>query len=131
MKQLFSLLALILVISLSGCFATQKTTNSEKTNVNPSVKTNASLLDQLRASPGLIIRGNGENAQIFMRGISSINNPKEVLFIIDGSMVGNFSRAAFSVNPQNIKRIEVLKNPADIASYGFNGSGGVVLITTE
>ena len=55
----------------------------------------------------------------------------QVLFIINGSQVGNFSRAAFSVNPQEIKRIEVLKNPSDIASYGIVGSGSVVMITTE
>ena len=64
-----------------------------------------------------------------MRGISSINNPNEVLFIVNGTQVGNFSGVS-TISPQEVKRIEVIKNPGDLAIYGLRGSGGVVLITT-
>ena len=129
MKKTITLLTLLLVFSSSGCSAS-KATIKEKVKVETPSNANISLLDQLRRYSGLIIRGNGQNAQIFLRGISSINNPKEVLFIIDGTQVGSFSRGASSLNPQEIKRIEVLKNPSDIAAYGIMGSGGVVLVTT-
>ena len=127
MKKTITLLTLLLVFSSSGCSASKATI---KEKVETPSNANISLLDQLRRYSGLIIRGNGQNAQIFLRGISSINNPKEVLFIIDGTQVGSFSRGASSLNPQEIKRIEVLKNPSDIAAYGIMGSGGVVLVTT-
>lgn len=116
-----------------GCSATKSKASEKKEAVaqKNDINSNVNLIDQLRRYSGLSIRGDGQNAQIFLRGISSINNPREVLFIINGAQVGNFSRAASQLNPQEIKRIEVLKNPSDIASYGFIGSGGVVLITTQ
>ena len=130
LKKTITLFTLLLIFLSSGCSATKATTN-EKVKVETPSNTNISLLDQLRRSPGLIIRGSGQNAQIFLRGISSINSPKEVLFIINGTQVGSFSRGASSLSPQEIKRVvEVLKNPSDIAAYGIMGSGGVVLVTT-
>ena len=132
-KRNILLVLMTLFLVTLGCSASRSTTSEKPKAVEEKSQANlnVSLIDRLRRYSGLSIRGDGENAQIFLRGISSINNPKEVLFIINGSQVGNFSRAAFSVNPQEIKRIEVLKNPSDIASYGIVGSGGVVLITTE
>ena len=129
LKKVITLFTLLLIFLSSGCLATKSTTN-EKVKVETPPNANISLLDQLRRSPGLIIRGSGQSAQIFLRGISSINSPKEVLFIINGTQVGSFSRGASSLSPQEIKRIEVLKNPSDIASYRIMGSGGVVLVTT-
>jgi TonB-dependent SusC/RagA subfamily outer membrane receptor len=35
------------------------------------------------------------------------------------------------VAPQDIEKIEVLKNPADIAVYGMRGGNGVIKITTK
>jgi TonB-dependent SusC/RagA subfamily outer membrane receptor len=34
------------------------------------------------------------------------------------------------LNQYDIERIEVLKNPADVAIYGMRGANGVVRITT-
>jgi outer membrane cobalamin receptor len=101
LKKIITLFTLLLIFSSSGCSATKATTN-EKVKVETPSNANISLLDQLRRSPGLIIRGSGQNAQIFLRGISSINSPKEVLFIINGTQVGSFSRGASSLSPQEI-----------------------------
>ena len=92
---------------------------------------NMSLLDRLRQQAGLVIRGSDASAEIYLRGVSSVNNPKQVLFVIDGAQVGDFSRAASTLNPLEIGSIRVLKNPQDIAQYGFMGAGGVVIITTK
>ncbi|MEK9614417.1 MAG: TonB-dependent receptor plug domain-containing protein [Flavobacteriaceae bacterium] len=118
---------LLLLLLFTACYATQSTVESQ----SPSVKPNIGLLDRIQNYPGIYTRGQGENAQVFLRGISSINNPNEVLFIVNGAQVGNFSRAAFMINPMAIKSIQVLKNPTDIAIYGFVGSGGVILVETE
>ena len=56
---------------------------------------------------------------------------KEVLFILDGLQVGNYSKIVNIVNPSDIKSITVLKNASDIAIYGFVGSGGVIIIKTK
>ena len=120
MKNYF-LLSLLLSLVIASCSSTTSITR-EDNNQNME---NVSLIDQLKSYPGLSIRG----TQVFMRGISSINNPNEVLFIVNGTQVGNFSGVS-TISPQEVKRIEVIKNPADLALYGLRGSGGVVLITT-
>ena len=124
MKNYFLLSLLIgsLMFSCSSTSTLSKETSKEETS---SGMENVPLIDQLRRYPGLRIRGN----QVYLNGISSVNTPNEVLFIVNGAQVGNFSSVP-ELNPQTIKRIEVLKNPADFAQYGMMGSGGVVLITT-
>ena len=92
---------------------------------------NVSLLDRLRMFPGIVTRGQGQNAQVFIRGISAVHTPKEVLFIVNGTQVGTYSRAVFLLNPVEIINIRLLKKATEIAPYGFSGSGGVVVISTQ
>ncbi len=96
-----------------------------------SKSSNISLLNRIRSNPGIYIEGGGENAKIYTKGITSINNQKEVLFILNGVQVGKFSQIVNILNPESIKSITVLKNANDIAIYGFRGSGGVILIKTQ
>ena len=99
--------------------------------INISKSSNVSLLNRIRSNPGIYIEGVGENAKVYTKGISSINNQKEVLFILNGVQVGTFSQIVNILNPESIKSITVLKNANDIAIYGFRGSGGVILIKTK
>jgi len=113
-----------------------KTTVSNSSNIYEARtlinKSGISLLNKIRTSPGIIIQGNDEeNARVYTRGINSINFPKEVLFILDGFQVGTFSQIVNILDPNDIKSIRVLKNGADLAIYGFRGSGGVILIKTK
>ena len=113
-----------------------KTTVSNSSNIFDSRtlknKSSISLLNKIRTSPGIIIQGNDEeNARVYTRGMSSINFPKEVLFILDGLQVGTFSQIVNILDPNDIKSIQVLKNGSDLAIYGFRGSGGVILIKTK
>jgi TonB-dependent SusC/RagA subfamily outer membrane receptor len=62
--------------------------------------------------------------QIRIRG--SDNPP---LVIVDGTPLDNSSIPL--INSYDIERIEVLKNPADVALYGARGANGVVRITTR
>ena len=94
-------------------------------------KSNVSLLNRIRSNPGVYICGNDEFAKVYIKGVTSINFQKEVLFILDGLQVGNYSKIVNIVNPSDIKSITVLKNASDIAIYGFVGSGGVIIIKTK
>ena len=62
------------------------------------------------SNPGIYIEGVGINAKVFTKGVSSINNQKEVLFILNGVQVGAFSQIVYILNPESIKSITVLKN---------------------
>lgn len=121
--------ALFLLIAVS-CSSTKTTASAASTEEGQNMG-NMSLLDRLRQQAGLVIRGSDSSAEIYLRGVSSVNNPKQVLFIIDGAQVGDFSRAASTLNPLEIGSIRVLKNPQDLAQYGFMGAGGVIIIKTK
>lgn len=128
MKNIF-----ILIFTLIGCnTAIKKNIDSFKPNeINVSNSSNISLLNRIRSNPGIYIEGVGENARVFTKGVTSINNQKEVLFILNGVQVGAFSQIVNILNPESVKSITILKNANDIAIYGFRGSGGVILIKTK
>lgn len=79
--------------------------------------------------PGLISKqSNGQpgydNASLYVRGVGSGDG--KVLVVVDGIV-----RSFPSIPPEEIESITVLKDAASAAVYGFNGSGGVILITTK
>ncbi len=128
MKNIF-----ILIFTLIGCNTTiKKNVDSFNPNeINVSKSSNVSLLNRIRSNPGIYIEGVGLNAKVFTKGVSSINNQKEVLFILNGVQVGSYSQIVNILNPESIKSITILKNANDISIYGFKGSGGVILIKTK
>ena len=83
-------------------------------------------------APGVQVTMNsgqpGENAQIRIRGISSLNTGSEPLWVIDGiPYEGNLN----SVNPDDIESMTILKDAASAALYGARGANGVVMVTTK
>ena len=65
-------------------------------------------------------------SQIRIRGIGTINDSNP-LYIVDGMPVGGIDY----LNPNDIERIEVLKDAASGAVYGARAANGVVLVTTR
>jgi TonB-linked SusC/RagA family outer membrane protein len=65
-------------------------------------------------------------AQITLRGVTSLKAGAEPLVIIDG-IPGSLT----SVAPADIESIDVLKDGSAAAIYGTRGSNGVILITTQ
>ena len=68
----------------------------------------------------------GADAEIRIRGGSSINNSNDPLILVDG-----VERSMEGLNPNDVQSIEVLKDAASTAIYGSRASNGVVLITTK
>ena len=66
-------------------------------------------------------------AQVRVRGVGSING-SDPLYIIDGFAV---SGGIDYLNPNDIERIEVLKDAASGAVYGARAANGVILVTTK
>ena len=84
--------------------------------------------------PGLqfIRQGNGRTV-LRIRGTNSINNDREPLLIVDGIPLRSesFSSALSGLLPQDILRVDVLKDVASTSIYGMAGAGGVIIITTR
>ena len=64
--------------------------------------------------------------KITIRGVSSVRNTSEPLFVVDGSIVSGIDH----IIPNNVKEINVLKD-AEASIYGAQGSSGVIVITTK
>ena len=128
MKRNFIFFILLIIYSCE----INKNIGGNKTRSNINIRENVSILNQIRRNPGIYIQGNDEqSAKVFIRGITSINFQKEVLFILDGLQVGAFSQIVNILDPNDVKNIQVLKNASDLNIYGFRGSGGVIIIKTR
>ena len=115
-----------------NCTINKKNTKSFNSNeIKVTNSGNISLLNRIRTHPGIYIEGSEETARVYTKGINSINNQKEILFVLNGIKVGNYTQIAKILNPTDIKNITILRNASDIALYGFNGSGGVILVKTK
>ncbi|MBA4166885.1 MAG: TonB-dependent receptor [Chitinophagaceae bacterium] len=69
----------------------------------------------------------GGSISIRVRGVGSINSTNEPLYVVDGVPYGSLN----AINPNDIERIDVLKDAAAASIYGSRASNGVVLVTTK
>ena len=67
------------------------------------------------------------NGTIQIRGSQTLQGPAEALVLVDGAVCSNIN----TINPNDIKSVEVLKDAGSTAIYGSRGGNGVVLITTK
>ena len=73
----------------------------------------------------------GGGMQMRLRGVTSINGASEPLYVVDDTPLVSGHNGIVFLNPNDIAKIEVLKNPADVGVYGVRGSNGVIKITTK
>ena len=90
-----------------------------------------SVLANLQGSnPGVNITqttGRGGSYSIEIRGKSSINSKTTPLYVVDGVMCDDIDW----LNPQDIERIDILKDASSTAIYGSRATAGVVMVTTK
>ena len=120
---------LLFIMILLGCNIYKEPNNMDE--IKSIQNNNISLLDRIRSNPAIRINGNNLNAKVYINGINSIYHQKEVLFVLDGLKVGKYSEVANLIGNSDIESINILKEPSDLALYGFIGSGGVVLIKSN
>ena len=65
--------------------------------------------------------------RVMIRGIGTINSSSDPLYVVDGVVMEDFHL----LNPNDIERIEVLKDASSAAIYGARGANGVILVTTK
>ena len=91
--------------------------------------------------------GPGASSNVIIRGVSSLNQTNQPLYVINGIPVesqpsvantgGQYDNspdlgdAISNINPDDIETISVLKGAAASALYGYRAKAGVILITTK
>ena len=87
----------------------------------------------------------GAGTSMRLRGVTSINGSQEPLIVVDGYILEDYDADEFDpnnmdeekfatllqVNPEDIQKINVLKDAAATAIWGSRGSNGVIEITTR
>jgi TonB-linked SusC/RagA family outer membrane protein len=118
------------------------------------MRTDVSSLDQMLQGkvPDLISVSNsgeiGVAPKIRIRGTSTLIGNREPLWVVDGIVVADpveispeelndpdyvnrIGNAIAGLNPQDISRIDVLKDAAATAIYGTKAANGVIVVTTK
>jgi TonB-dependent SusC/RagA subfamily outer membrane receptor len=72
----------------------------------------------------------GTDPQIVIRGIGTLTAGRNPLIVVDGFPLTEGS-SLNSINPQDIEKIDILKDPSSAAIYGSRAANGVVIITTK
>ncbi|WP_039866883.1 SusC/RagA family TonB-linked outer membrane protein, partial [Pedobacter sp. BAL39] len=90
--------------------------------------------------------GVGASSNVVIRGISSISQTNQPLYVVNGIPMENKPNSSLgsqwdnvpdlgdaigNLNPDDIETISVLKGAAASALYGYRGKAGVILITTK
>lgn len=90
----------------------------------------------------------GSSTNINIRGITSLQNGNQPLFVVDGIPISNdldrtnggplgtlggaqTSNRALDIDPESIESINILKGPAAAALYGSRAASGAIIITTK
>ena len=89
----------------------------------------AQLLQGKVAGLSIARPGGNPNAgfEIRLRGLSTIGTGTSPLIVVDGQIGADLN----SIDPNDIKSMDVLKDGSSAAIYGTRGSAGVIIITTK
>lgn len=105
-----------------GSISSKSITERNFTNALEAVQGNVAGV-QISPSTGRI----GDGFNITIRGNNSLNDDSNPLYVVDGVPIDNID----FLNPQDIARIDILKDASSTAIYGSRGSNGVVLVSTK
>lgn len=124
-----------------------QTVNSDALNGNKSANFMNSLAGKVA---GVNINagaaGPGSSTRVVMRGVKSLANNDNALYVIDGIPMFDINSGSESgstmnkqpgtstvadLNPEDIESLSVLSGPSAAALYGSEAAGGVILINTK
>jgi TonB-dependent SusC/RagA subfamily outer membrane receptor len=81
--------------------------------------------------PGVQVRTEGLETYVQIRGVSTLLGDGQPLVVLDGFPLPAGGRALALVNPADVERVEVLKDPASLAQWGMRAGNGVIVVTTR
>lgn len=132
--SLFAIAASVLIVGCSTHGAAGTTDASRPTAISadvkdPSGKSTAELLEG--RFPGVnVLRVAGGGIKVRVRQSGDFDGRGDPLYIIDG-VPTEPPDGVLNIEPNEIARIEVLKDAASTSIYGLRGANGVVKITMK
>ncbi|MFS4491562.1 carboxypeptidase-like regulatory domain-containing protein [Maribacter sp. 2308TA10-17] len=112
----------------SGAFGPTFTSLSEGgSNLTGRESDNDAGVIGLITASGTGVNSNLNQGKVFVRGNSSLLNPRSAIFDLDGQILND---PPLWLDIRNIKRLAILNNFAASTQYGNAGAGGVIVINT-
>lgn len=106
------------------------TLNSEAINLSRPINPVQSLIGEVSgAQVSIINNGVDPEIRVILRGERHLFDDNQPLYIVDGMEVT--PDYIFTINPEDIDNMTVLKGASSAALYGSEASNGVIVITTK
>ncbi|WP_339664388.1 TonB-dependent receptor plug domain-containing protein [Maribacter arcticus] len=134
MKKLVSVLLIAAMVILGSCGTLKKSNaSSNSTSLNDELKdrnrANISLLQRITQMRGVVLHNNLPVINKTANSFASAGN-QEPLYVLNNQVIGNsFHSINEIIENYNVKKITILTG-ADAASYGSQGSNGVIKIVS-
>lgn len=131
------LLFAMLLTGLVACKSSQPVSENkadskvhENSTTISNLENTIDLTDHLRKVSGVWVQGSGSEATIRIRGNAGLQTSGEPLYIVNGSQISSGYSTVYNMvgNVNDIKTIQVLKDPSETSFYGVRGSNGVIII---
>jgi len=103
---------------------------SEVVNLQPSPSFEKTLQGRVAGIQVVNDYSPGGGATIRIRGGSSIYSDNSPLLVVDGFPLGS-AGGLKQISPDEIERIDILKDASASAIYGSRGANGVIIVTTK
>ncbi|NND34613.1 MAG: TonB-dependent receptor plug domain-containing protein [Saprospiraceae bacterium] len=122
----YSIFLLIVTFVLSSCNSSRDLASANTGPNKIDYTGKRELIDYLRGTAGVEIRGSGTDVLVLIRGVKSITTDNNPLYIVDGVNMGrSYASAAAAANTFEIERVNVL-TPPRAGKYGSQGQNGVI-----
>jgi len=121
------------LFALSACASSKQATPSFPDDPSGGPNDGKTIENMLATRfPGVNVTREADGGlHIRIRGPNSFYGSSEPLYIVDDAPLDVGPKGLLYLNPYDIERIEVLKNPEDVGVYGVRGSNGVIKITMK
>lgn len=135
-RRALALVVVLPLFTLVACASTGvKKTADDSDNASSIGNNDGKSIEEMLATrfPGVSVTrtDNGGLAIRIRGGSNTFYGSNDPLILVDDTPVQPGTRGVVFLNPYDIEKIEVLKNPADIGVYGVRGANGVIRITTK
>lgn len=95
-------------------------------------KRSIDLTERIKRYPGVTVSGSRGSATFTIRNTRSFDlGDGQPLFVLNGQLMNSYDQVYSSVDPSEVKSIEVLRKVSETADYGFRGNYGVIRIITD
>ncbi|HVT85204.1 MAG TPA: SusC/RagA family TonB-linked outer membrane protein [Chitinophagaceae bacterium] len=97
-------------------------------NASINLQASADIISRLEGTSGILFDKNSQRPPITIRGLSSINGPKDPLIVVDDFP---YEGDLGSINPNDVESVTILKDAAAASIWGTRAGNGVIVITTK